>query len=408
MRLNDLALGASGLILLLSLVFPTSFTLFKTIALSIPLGCLLIGRGSVGVIDSRLLLIALLFSLIGLVWSIYGAAVNNPGALRVLTVMVLYPTLFTILGMVYQGGSAGLERLLMTAAMMIVVIDLGFVMGEVYWPGNVLGAGLVAIYADSAVVDHGGNYLKFTIPNVSTVIFLLSFVLCRVVCGRASIKDIMIFIGLLVVVLISGRRVILVTAIAGPLVAFLLSLGAISRGRLAMLKVAFFVSVGLALAMVFYSLWPEYVNQRVSSILDFESDASNSERALQLRALVDGILKYPFWGSGAGAVADYVRSEEMPWAYELFYVSLIFQYGIFGFVIYGLGVVALIVFLAQQVRRKGRDSFEFCFLSGLVSFLLATATNPYLAKFDYMWVLFIPVALMNYHLVKIAQKVPTP
>ncbi|APO80680.1 hypothetical protein BL240_03900 [Pseudomonas putida] len=98
----------------------------------------------------------------------------------------------------------------------------------------------------------------------------------------------------------------------------------------------------------------------------------------------------------------------MPWAYELFYVSLIFQYGIFGFVIYGLGVVALIVFLAQQVRRKGRDSFEFCFLSGLVSFLLATATNPYLAKFDYMWVLFIPVALMNYHLVKIAQKVPTP
>ncbi|MEE6443586.1 MULTISPECIES: O-antigen ligase family protein [Pseudomonas] len=408
MRLNDLALGASGLILLLSLVFPTSFTLFKTIALSIPLGCLLIGRGSVGVIDSRLLLTALLFSLVGLVWSIYGAAVNNPGALRVLTVMVLYPTLFTILGMVYQGSSAGLERLLMTAAMMIVVIDLGFVMGEVYWPGNVLSAGLLAIYADNAVVDHGGNYLKFTIPNVSTVIFLLSFVLCRVVCGRASIKDIMIFIGLLVVVLISGRRVILVTAIAGPLVAFLLSLGAISRGRLAMLKVAFFVSVGLALAMVFYSLWPEYVNQRVSSILDFESDASNSERALQLRALVDGILKYPFWGNGAGAVADYVRSEEMPWAYELFYVSLIFQYGIFGFAIYGLGVVALIIFLAQQVRCKGRDSFEFCFLSGLVSFLLATATNPYLAKFDYMWVLFIPVALMNYHLVKIAQKVPTP
>ncbi|HDS1734788.1 MULTISPECIES: hypothetical protein [Pseudomonas] len=399
MSLNDFAQRVAGLILLLSLVFPTSFTAFKTVALLLPLGCLVLGGGLVGKVDSRLFWAALLFSFIGLGWSFYGALLGNPGALRVLTVMVVYPTLFTILAMLYQGNSDGLERLMVTAGLLIVLIDLGFVVGEIVLPGNPLGVTLRALYADEAVVDYGSGYLKFTLPNVSSVIFLLSFMFCRIICQRISLAGLITFLGLLLVVMLSGRRVILVTAVLGPLIAYCMSLGAPGGRGLAVFKVSLFVGGAIGLALVVYSLWPDYIYERVSSIFDFGADASNSERAVQFGALMDGIVAHPFWGSGAGAVASYIRSEEMPWAYELFYVSLVFQYGVFGFSIYAVGVVSLMVFLAQEVRRKGRESFEFYYLCGLVSFLLATATNPYLAKFDYMWVLFVPVALLNHRLV---------
>lgn len=400
MPLNNFARQVAGLILLLSLVFPTSFTAFKTVALLLPLGSLILGGGIVGRVDTRLIIAAILFSCIGLGWSLYGALVGNLGALRVLTVMVVYPILFTILAMLYRGDSQGLERLLVFAGLMIVLIDLGFVLGEIVLPGNPLGVTLRALYGDEAVVDYGAGYLKFTLPNVSTVIFLLSFMLCRIICERITLTGLVTFLGLVLVVVLSGRRVILVTAFFGPVIAYCMSWGAPGGRGWAVIKVGISVGGAILLAVFMYSLWPDYIYERVSSIFEFGEGASNLERTYQFIALMDGIYDHPLWGAGAGAVADYIRSEEMPWAYELFYIALVFQYGLLGFAVYAVGVFFLMVFLAREVRRKGRDCFEFYYLCGLISFLLATATNPYLAKFDYMWVLFVPVALLNHRLIE--------
>jgi hypothetical protein len=37
-------------------------------------------------------------------------------------------------------------------------------------------------------------------------------------------------------------------------------------------------------------------------------------------------------------------------------------------------------------------------LAGMTCFLIANATNPYLGKFDCLWVIFLPIALINYGL----------
>lgn len=39
-------------------------------------------------------------------------------------------------------------------------------------------------------------------------------------------------------------------------------------------------------------------------------------------------------------------------------------------------------------------------LTGVSGLLIANATNPYLAKFDFMWVLFLPLAIINRHLLE--------
>lgn len=396
MSLDSLSQRSAALVLMLSMVFPTVFSAFKMGLLLIPLGCLLLGGGRAGRINIWLLLLALFYAFIGLMWSLYGAVLDNPGAFRTLTVMAVYPILFTLLAMVYRGNSEAFSELFLTAGLLIVVIDLSFIFGEILVPGNALSSLLKILYADAAVVDSGIGYLKFTLPNVSTMIFILSFVMCRVACGKVGIKVLIVLFGGALLVLLSGRRVVFVTAVAGPVIAYLLTVGAVNGKTVAGLKVTFFAIIILAIIAIFYSMWPDYFISRISSIFDFSDNNSNIERVLQFNALLEGIYKNPIWGNGAGAVASYIRSEEMPWAYELFYISTIFQYGFLGFFLYAVGLLFLILFLASEVRACGRATFEYYFLSGMIAFLLATATNPYIAKFDYMWVIFVPVALMNY------------
>ncbi|HBD3887813.1 TPA: hypothetical protein KJF53_003784, partial [Escherichia coli] len=93
-------------------------------------------------------------------------------------------------------------------------------------------------------------------------------------------------------------------------------------------------------------------------------------------------------------------SDSQPWAYELSYIAFLFQFGLVGFFIYLMGILFIIYTLIRRVKFVGRNSMEFCFLSGFISFMIANATNPYLLKFDYMWLIFIPLGIANSILVK--------
>ena len=97
-------------ILFMSLVLPTAFPVLKLFLLLIPLLLLALFGKSFNGINIKIFNLALAFTLVGFGWSVYGYIVGNPGALRVLTVMVVYPVLFVVLGMIYQGETEGLKR----------------------------------------------------------------------------------------------------------------------------------------------------------------------------------------------------------------------------------------------------------------------------------------------------------
>ena len=317
-----------------------------------------------------------------------------------LTVMAIYPVLLTFLTPHYTGNTESINRLLILCALLISFIDLLYIALELLSPGNALTAFIKSIYADDAVVDNAVDYLKFTLPNVATCIFLLPFIACQLLYRRASPTLLIAFAGLVAVALLSGRRAILVTSLFAPLLAYILTTGSGRNTRTNPLTVFALVVLIATSGLIFFGLWPEYVTATISSIFDFTANESNIERKLQFQALWSGFQAAPLFGAGAGAVADYIRSDEMPWAYELFYVSILFQYGIAGSSFYIAGISFIVFFLVKQVRKKGRSSFEFFYLSGFLAFIAASATNPYIAKFDYMWTIFIPVALMNNLLLK--------
>ena len=91
----------------------------------------------------------------------------------------------------------------------------------------------------------------------------------------------------------------------------------------------------------------------------------------------------------------------MPWAYELTYLALLFQTGLVGTGFYTAGVIWIYVTGIGVLRGGGPlGRMMFPTLVGLSCFLIANGTNPYLPRFDGLWVIFLPVALINLWLIE--------
>jgi hypothetical protein len=135
---------------------------------------------------------------------------------------------------------------------------------------------------------------------------------------------------------------------------------------------------------------------------------SATARSNQLVALMTEWGNAPLLGAGHGAsAAGSVRSVEMPWAYELSYAALLFHTGLVGFVAYSSAVVWIYAEGVGVIVDGGpRASYMLAVLVGLTCFLVGNATNPYLEKYDLMWVIFLPIALINHR--RLERELPSP
>jgi O-antigen ligase len=211
---------------------------------------------------------------------------------------------------------------------------------------------------------------------------------------------------------LSLRRGIMLAVALGPvfIAALIVFLPAKERaraaGRLGALVGA--LAVLLAVAVVYahsrYHWTPDNMVAFIKQGYDFQSSTEPGAvaRSLQFRALIDAWAKTPIFGAGAGAAgATYIRDPAQPWAYELSYVALLYQTGLVGLGLYAAGV-GWIYWTGIQMIRSGHELGLRLLpaLTGMAAFLVANATNPYLAKFDYLWVIFLPVAYINLWLLR--------
>jgi len=132
------------------------------------------------------------------------------------------------------------------------------------------------------------------------------------------------------------------------------------------------------------------------------NNMSSYYRKEQFFALTEGWMEVPLFGAGHGSAAmGSIRSEEQPWAYELSYLALLYQIGIMGVLVYG-SAIAWIFYKGIKMMRRVPEAAGFLIptLSALACFLVANATNPYLQKFDYLWTIFLPVAVLNAYMMR--------
>jgi hypothetical protein len=221
-----------------------------------------------------------------------------------------------------------------------------------------------------------------------------------------------------VVVLLSGRRALLLVVSLAPLFTLagrqLLPVSDRRSSRRVMLGTLAGAGVALVALLVYLNAVYGFSLATVWRVFlvgfDFGRDVSATARSNQFVALVTEWANAPLLGAGHGAsAAGSVRSVEMPWAYELSYAALLFHTGLLGFIAYTSAVAWIYAEGIRTIRDGGpRSAYMLATLVGLTCFLIGNATNPYLEKYDLMWVVFLPVALINHRRLERDGPAPAP
>jgi len=419
-----------GLLVLLALVVPTIWVGVKALLLSMALMAV-VASGSQGRLkySTETLLACTVFALVGSLYSLLGLLRDAPGAIRVLSVYAVWPVVYGLLSPILatQNLLDGLRRCLTIATLLVGLHSLLVVAAGHGW----ISEGLVPSIEQGAGYGQYEGYSEFNLWSLASMLFLTPWGMHRLLMtpheGGLPRLMLMLLIVLLtlLVVLVSGRRALVLVVAVTPIVA-LCSEVLLGRslqlvfewsrlGRLLLAVTLLVAAVAVTWMLLDVSL--AAVWQQMVFGFDFfgDSEGSASARGDQLSALLDGWLNSGvLFGAGNGSAVELKRGGvDQPWAYELSYVYLLFSTGLVGVVFYllwfGWGLARL--------RRICRSRPELCVetapvLTGVLCFLIGNASNPYLAKFDYLWIAFLPHllagALSSTRIRRSASGVPHP
>ncbi len=266
------------------------------------------------------------------------------------------------------------------------------------------------------------DYIAMQFPGLNSLPFLVPFAVAALVTflpntlASLSLRRRWLwaaaFLGL-ASVLISGRRALYLVTLTSPFLTwlFLSFQPMVERhfSRKALIRVT--ASGVLAVVILLIALNGVYgvtlsgLADRFSVGFNFSptsEDEGTTERRMQFHALLAGWEENPLLGAGHGSPAfGSIRSEESPWNYELHYVALLYQTGLLGLTAYAAGVFWIYWMGVRVIRAGGYlSALMVACLVGMSSILVANATNPYLARYDGMWAIFLPLALINFWLMQ--------
>lgn len=410
MRLVLQAASAALLALVtMTLFLPTSYVEVKAALLVVgTVTTVLLGLQAQARWDRTTLAACAALAIFGLANSFHGVLQGNPGAFRVLSVMAAWPLLYAFFSALLNQPRA-LEMLagVLKLALALVVLYSASFLGTM---GGILPAWMYVELTQGQRVGFYEGVIEYTLFSISSLLFLLPFLLHdswnRFVRGRMPSWQWVLMLGGVVLSVLTGRRAVQMVVLMVPGIALvshaLMHAGAPQPagtheqpGR--SVRVAWAVGalgVLFAYALVKLDIRLDRVWTDFSAGFDFEggSSASASERTGQFQVLIqhwlDGNLLI---GAGNGATTDYVRSDIMPWAYELSYVYLLFSTGLLGVLFYLAWFVWGVLRLrsALSVRTDLRP-LATPLLSGVFGLALGAASNPYFAKFDYLWIVLLP------------------
>ena len=122
-------------------------------------------------------------------------------------------------------------------------------------------------------------------------------------------------------------------------------------------------------------------------------DAGGSIRHQQIQDLLYTWKFKPLLGWGDGA--EVLNSERAGYMYELSYFQVLMQRGLIGLSLYISCFSSIIYKGIQEFKRNQSNTHLFAAMVGLITILIANATNPYLMSFDQSYIIFWNLMLIN-------------
>jgi len=400
----------------LMLVFPAASNMFpiKAALLAVVfVSCLLLWMDQLH-ISQEIGFITLAMSAIGAFFCVLGAMRGTPGATSCITVYVLWPLVYLVIisGIRHDSMFRSLDKAVLWSCAAVVLLGFGFYLSAL---GLIPDVPLLneILKPEEIGFSMGDGYTRLAIPGLNTMSFLTPFLMAVLVSRKYGRKLRVALWAILVLgcilILFSGRRAMEIIMLASPLIIFAISRFQPDSDRRktreslirAVAVLALLIGVAIPVFGSAYGITFSGITDRFMAAFDFSmnsSDDSPQARTEQTHALLKEWEQRPIIGAGFGATSHgSLRSEETPWAYELYYLALLFQTGIIGLGAYCLAVL-WIYYSAVRIIKAGGQAAQIMFpvLVGMTGFLIASASNPYLSKFDGLWVIFLPVAIINH------------
>jgi hypothetical protein len=396
------------LFFLLMLVLPASFQIQRGILLSILIIFSLRGNNLRTIkYYTPIVYITIVNVFFSIFFFLNGIIQHAPGAYNVTSVFIFWPLLY----LYFIGHLSNKDQVIkyikciMWGGILSAILVLLYIL-------NTLGISSVAIPSISIAQDYSvlyeGGAFKLNGANLTTIMYCCIFCLTIVFLPskyntlnkQSKRLAILSLIVCLIFVFLSGRRAFWLVCGISPIIiilTFALAKINMNYGKITIITSGVIVLIGLTLSIL--AIDNENLKKRFITSLQFDNpdDESNQIRHEQYIALMEGWYKHPLIGSGLGASAvGSIRDDTAPWAYELSYVALLFQTGLIGILVYSLSIF-WIVYKSIMLCRVDVSNAILLIpqLVALVCFLFINATNPYLAKFDYLWVIFLPIATIN-------------
>lgn len=378
-------------------IFPTQIVSVKILLLLV---CILVRlsdlhRNDVLNFDIYNFFIPIFYALVGIMYCVYGVLANNPGAVEVFPLHVIYPLL---LG--WYAGTCTEEELRPLAKMILVVLEISSIIIFMIFLLKIRGYHDIPLFDNArASLNPRSGYSKLSFPLLAVLNFSIPF-LTMAFAYRKELGLGAMYYAIYCLTIIDG----VVTGRRGTWVVLMLSLAAILFTR--RLKIStFLLFVFLAAGAVVLAFWLAGLDVGVlaahlgdgfkfASLADRGSSLARGE---QFKAMIQGIVDSPIFGHGLGSTAQQygsVRAYDAKWEYELTYVYYLFSTGIVGFLIYAAGIGWIVTSLWKFWQQGEMEEYVSMILAGLLGFLVAAGTNPYLQKFDYMFVIFVPYAFV--------------
>ena len=208
----------------------------------------------------------------------------------------------------------------------------------------------------------------FRVMWITSVLFMTGLIYCL---RTGNILGLLLFV---LALFVSYTRALWLAATIGVFVAQLLGQPGKSSIKVRSIHLVFVILA--ACAFVGFDLMGDSESSALQAVWNrlatIFSDESAEDRVGQVLPLIDAWQSTPLFGSGMGSAAAASRSDVAPYLYELTYLALLMKLGVVGFSMVTVLIAALLLHKPSSGLRPVH--IDAC----IVSFLLASGTNPYL------------------------------
>jgi O-antigen ligase len=410
-----------GLLLLsMMIVVPSAYQLFKGILFIIVLIEIFI------IINFRLSLkmhpniffLFIFYIFLGIAFGVYGLIQHNSGALPITKEIVLYVILYMIVicGIDdYVSMTYIHKTLILSLSFLCIYIAASLLNAYGIWPDS-LYYNLQTTTSDQAInVTTLKLYGRFSasFSSYPSLLFLQPYLFVFLITNPKKQSKWMwlLFLVSTAIMVFVGRRILLMVALLFPLftILFISFIRKDNEHKVVKWKsvlfylVIFFVVISIIFIEVsgvsIKSITDYFISNFHSKQVTTGGKVGSNVRLDTIIELFKGWKERPLFGFGSGAYyPHFIRNLKEPWNYEVSYMQYLYSWGIAGCALYGMGIYFIIRKLIN-IYKEGSfySSYALASLMGMIAFLIGNATNPYLLKIDYFFVIFLPVAIINLH-----------